>query len=286
MQAFVVRHYPVFLLLGVLVAQFLLLSLQITRNHNVRLIKVWAVAVFSPFQRSVTGLTEATALAWRTCRGLWRAQQENRALSVQLVAARSEIRQLSEQATETQRLRELLEFKNHVIPPSVAVEVIAASPAMAPNAVVIDKGTDSGLTTDLAVVTPEGVVGKTLNVFRHAAQVLLITDPSSGVGSFLERSRTQGVVKGAGNNLCNLEYVMNEEQVSPGDTILTSGLDQIYPKGLPVGVVIKVGDGNIYKSITVKPAAPLGRLETVLVVTKPSPPDQEARSIPAPDTRR
>ena len=120
------------------------------------------------------------------------------------------------------------------------------------------------------MITPAGVVGKIISVYHHDSQVLLITDPSSGVGAMLERSRTQGVLKGASNNLCQLDYVMNEELVSPGDAVVTSGLDQIYPKGLPAGTVLKVGDGNIYRSIVVRPAAELNSLETVLVVLKGS----------------
>lgn len=279
MQAFVARHRPFFILVGLLVAQLLLLSFQITRNHDVRLIKIWAVATFGPFERSLTGMADATTRAWRTYRGLWRAQQQNRELNVQLVAAHARIQQLAQEASETERLRALLDFKNRIPFQTGAAEVIAAAPGMSSNALLIDKGSDSGLTADLAVITPAGIVGKIIAVFPHAAQVLLITDPSSGVGSVLERSRVQGVLKGASSNLCQLEYVMNEESVSPGEAVLTSGLDQIYPKGLPVGTVLKVGEGNIYKTIAVRPAVALDRLETVLVVLKPSSTEQQATSL-------
>jgi rod shape-determining protein MreC len=153
----------------------------------------------------------------------------------------------------------------------VAAEIIAFTPGASSNAILIDKGADYGLIPDLAVITPTGVVGKIISVYHHDSQVLLITDPSSGVGAMLERSRTQGVLKGVGNNLCQLDYVMNEQSVLPGDAVVTSGLDQIYPEGLPVGTVLKVRDGNIYyKRIVVRPAAVLDSLETVLVVLKGS----------------
>ena len=159
----------------------------------------------------------------------------------------------------------------------MGAEIIAFSPGASSNAILIDKGTDYGLIPDLAVITPAGAVGKIVSVFHNSSQVMLLTDPSSGVGTMLERSRTQGVLKGAGNNLCQLDYVMNEELVSPGDAVVTSGLDQIYPKGLPVGTVLKVGDGNIYKTIVVRPAAKLDSLETVLVVLKGSTEQEMAR---------
>ncbi len=280
MQVFVARHRPLFILLGVLVAQLLLLSLQITRNHNVRLIQVWTVAVFDPLERSLEGAVRATTVSWNTYRNLWRSHQENQELKIQLVAARSEVQQLSEQAAEAQRLRGLLDFKNRLPHSTLAAEVIATSPGETSNAVFIDKGADAGLSTDLAVVTPAGVIGKIIAVFPHSAQVLLITDPSSGVGGLLERTRLQGVLKGAGQNLCQLHYIMNEEAVAVGDSVLTSGLDQIYPKGLPVGTVVRTDEGNIYKNIAVRPAASLNRLETVLVILKPSSREQQALSLP------
>ena len=270
MQAFVASHRPFLVLTALLLAQLLLLSFQITRKHNVRLIKIWALDVFDPFERSLKGITDATTWAWRTYGGLWRAQQENRDLRRELAVTRSQLQQVAEHAEESDRLRGLLDFKAHAPFQTLAAEIIALSPGASWNAILIDKGTDYGLIPDLAVITPAGVVGKIISVYHHDSQVLLITDPSSGVGAMLERSRTQGVLKGASNNLCQLDYVMNEELVSSGDAVVTSGLDQIYPKGLPVGTVLKAGDGNIYKSIVVRPAAELDSLETVLVVLKGS----------------
>lgn len=274
-QAFVARHREFFVLVGVLVAQFLLLSFQITRNHNIRLIRVLAVTVFDPFERSLRGIANATTHGLRTYRQLVAAQQENQQLNAQLAAARSQIQQLSEQATEAPRLRKLLDLKDHLPLSTVAAEVIALSPGGSSNAVFIDKGADARLATDLAVITPDGVVGKTVAVFRHTSQVLLITDPASGIGAMLEHSHTQGILKGGDGNFCKLHYIMNEETVLVGETVVTSGLDQICPKGLPLGTVVQAGPGNIYKNITVKPATPLSRLENVLVVLKPVSTEQQ-----------
>ena len=279
MQAFIARHRPVFILAAVLLAQLLLLSLQITRNGDVRLIRVWAVDAIDPFQRSLRGITDISLGAWRTYRSLLRAQQENQELHTQLVSAQSQIQQLSEQGAESLRLRALLEFKNQLPFQTVAAEVIASSPGENSNAIFIGKGADEGLTSDLAVITPEGVVGKTIAVFSHSSQVLLLTDPSSGVGVMLEKTRVQGVLKGDSQNLCLVRYIMNEEPVSFGEAVLTSGLDQIYPKGLRVGSVVETSAGNIYKNVEVRPAADLSRLETVLVVLKPNSAQQQALNV-------
>lgn len=280
MQAFVARHVPFFVLIAVLVAQFLLLSFQITRNHNVRLIEFWAVSVFDPFERSVLGLTDAAYGAVDHFQSLWSAQQQNKQLQIELAAAHAEIQQLSEQASENARLRTLLNFKKQVPYEIVAAEVIAASPGMNSSAVFIDKGSDAGLTADLPVITPEGVVGKTIAVFSHTSQVLLVTDPASGVGSMLDGSRIQGVLKGGERNLCTLDFIMNEENISPGTQVFTSGLDRIYPRGLLLGRVVSVGNGNIYKRIDVRPSAALDHLEDVLVILKSSVTEQ-AEGLPA-----
>ncbi len=280
-QAFVGRHRAFFILLGVLVAQLLLLSAQITRDQKVRLIQVWTVAVFDPFARALRGMSDATTAAWKSYRELWQAQQQNQELQIQLVAARAQVQQLSEEAAEGHRLRELLEFRNRLPFQTVAAEVIATSPGEASRAIFIDKGTDAGLTPDLAVITPAGVVGKILTVFPHTAQVLMITDSSSGAACTLERSRVQGILKGGKLNQCQVHYVMNESPVALGELVLTSGLDQIYPKGLPLGTVAQTADGNIYKNITVKPTAALDRLEGILVVLKPPSGELQALNVPA-----
>ena len=279
MQAFIARHRPVFVLAAVLLAQLLLLSLQITRNRDVRLIRVWAVGAIDPFQRSLRGIADISVGAWRTYRHLLRAQQENQELRTQLASAQFQLQQLSEQAAESGRLRVILDFKNQLPFQTVAAEVIGSSPGENSNAIFIGKGVDAGLTSDLAVITPEGVIGKTIAVFSHSSQVLLLTDPSSGVGVTLEKTRVEGVLKGDRQSLCLIRYIMNEEPVPSGEAVLTSGLDQIYPKGLRVGSVVGTSVGNIYKNVEVKPAADLSRLETVLVVLKPSSTQQQALNV-------
>ena len=276
MQAFFSRHRAFFILLAVMVAQLLLLSVQVTRNQNVRLIQVWVVELFEPFERSIHWTVNKTTGSWKKISGLWGAQKENQNLRIELDAARAHALELSEKAGEADRLKALLDFKNQLPFQTVAAEVIASSPGERSNAIYIGKGADSGLSTDLAVITPVGIVGKIIAVFPHSAQILLITDPSSGVGCVLEKSRVQGVLKGSGQNPPHLHYVMNDREVSVGELVLTSGLDQIYPKGLPVGTITHMSPGNIYKDLDVKPAAELDRLESILVITKPDPASPQA----------
>src|SRR4029077_12757997 len=135
--------------------------------------------------------------------------------------------------------------------------------------VYIDKGENAGIKRDMAVMTSDGVVGKVLVVFPSVSQVLLISDQSSGVGAILEKTRLQGVLRGTANGEVVLERVMSDEQVPVGETVLTSGGDQIFPKGLSVGTVATVGKGkDLFLNIKIKPAANLSKLEEVLVLVE------------------
>ena len=264
----VARHTSFFVLLGVLLGQLLLLSIQVTRNQNVRLINVWAAEIFGPFERGFHGAVDGTAEAWASVHDLWAFRESNQHLGSELVLARARIQELSEKASEVDRLKALLQFKEQSPYKSVAAEVIAASPQDGSTTIVIDRGQDAGLEADMPVITPEGVVGKIASAYAHTAQILLITDPTCGVGCLLEKSRTQGILKGSGRDLCELHYVMDDQKVLAGEAIITSGMDQVYPKGLLVGHVVQSEEGNIYRRITVKPAAALNRLENVLVLFK------------------
>ncbi len=179
-------------------------------------------------------------------------------------------------AAEVDRLKALLQFKTQSPYQTVAAEVIAARPEDGSSTVTIDRGQDAGIQADMPVITPEGVVGKIAAVYAHTAQVLLITDPTCGVGCMLEKNGIQGILKGGGQGRCELHYVMDDQSVSPGEAVITSGLDQVYPKGLLVGYVVRSEEGNIYRRISVKPAAFLSRLEYVLVLFKSAPQQQEA----------
>ena len=149
---------------------------------------------------------------------------------------------LSEDAAQARRLQTLLAFKEQFISRTVAAQVIGSSGSDLSRIVYIDKGESAGIKRDMAVMTADGIVGKVLLVYPSVSQVLLISDQSSGVGALLEKTRLQGVLRGTANGEVVLERVMSDEQVPVGETVLTSGGDQIFPKGLPVGTVTKVGN--------------------------------------------
>jgi rod shape-determining protein MreC len=177
--------------------------------------------------------------------------------------------QLESRAAEADRLAHLLGFRDeHAEVQMVAARVIGASPDPSSHIALIDRGSRDGVKRDMGVMTPEGVVGKIFAVYPDTSQVLLLTDKESGVGALMEASRVQGPVRGTGEPLLALEYISNEVKVEPGDKILTSGQDRIFPKDLPVGTVVQVQPDrhSPFHKISVKPAARLDGLEEVLVL--------------------
>jgi rod shape-determining protein MreC len=211
----------------------------------------------------------STASLWHNYFYLRGVRAENRQLKEQIEHMRLEQVRLAEDAAQARRLQTLLAFKEQFISRTVAAQVIGSSGSDHSRIIYIDKGENAGIQRDMAVMTADGIVGKVLLAYPSVAQVLLINDESSGVGALLEKTRLQGVLRGTANGEVMLERVMSDEQVPVGETVLTSGGDQIFPKGLPIGTVTKVGSGkDLFLNIKIKSAADLSQLEEVLVLVE------------------
>jgi rod shape-determining protein MreC len=272
MESVLGRYRNLVILVGVLFLQMLGLAVQVKRSNDTehtRLIRVWAVDVITPFERVLIWAQNGTGNLWHSYLYLRGVRAENRQLKDQIEQLRLEQVRLNEDAVQAHRLQAVLAFKEQYISRTVAAQVIGSSGSDSSRLLYIDKGEDQGLKRDMAVITADGIVGKVLQVFPSVSQVLLINDQSSGVGTILEKSRLQGFLKGTATGEVVLEGVMSDEQVTTGERVLTSGGDQIFPKGLPVGTVTNVGTGkDLFLNIQIKPAVNLGKLEEVLVVVE------------------
>jgi rod shape-determining protein MreC len=273
MESVLGRYRNLIILVGVLFLQVLGLAVQVKRGghdeENTRLIRIWVVDAVSPFERGLIWIQSSSTNLWHNYFYLRGVRSENRELKQEIEQMRIEQVRLKEDASQAHRLQNLLAFKEQYIAKTVAAQVIGSSGSDLSRVIYIDKGEDAGLKRDMAVITADGIVGKIMLVYPSVAQVLLINDQTSGVGVILEKSRLQGVLRGTANGEVVLERVMSDEQVPVGETVLTSGGDQIFPKGLPVGIVTKVGNGkDLFLNIRVRPAADLSRLEEVLVIVE------------------
>lgn len=285
MENLITRYRNVTVLVAVLFAQILGLAVQVKRrgeHESTRLIRIWAVDAVTPLEKAIVWCQAGGANLWHSYFYLRGVRQENRELKAQIEQLRLQQVRLSEDAEQARRIQALLGFKEQFISQTVAAQVIGSSGSEQSRSIYIDQGSRNGIKTDMAVITAEGVVGKVLRVFGSTSQVLLINDQTSGVGAILEKSRLQGVLRGTASGEVVLEKVMSDEPVQPGEKVLTSGGDQIFPKGLPVGTVTKVSPGaQLFLNIRVKPTADLGRLEEVLVITQ-----QEEREPEVTETGR
>jgi rod shape-determining protein MreC len=272
MESVLGRYRNLTILVGVLFLQVLGLAVQVKRSadaEHTRLIRIWAVDAVTPLERVLVWAQNRSGNLWHNYFFLRGVRAENRQLKEQIEQMRLEQVRLSEDAAQARRLQSLLAFKEQTIAKTVPAQVIGSSGSDLSQSIYIDKGSNDGIAQDMAVITVGGIVGKVLRVYPTTSLVLMINDQSSGVGALLEKSRLQGVLRGSPNGELILDRVMSDEQVSPGDVLLSSGGDQIFPKGLPVGTVTKVSPGKeLFLSIKVKPAADLSRLEEVLVVTE------------------
>jgi len=285
MENLISRYRNFNVLAAVIVIQIVGLAVQVKRSSedtSSRLIRVWAVGAVTPLEKAIVRVQNSIGGVWHNYFYLRGVRQQNRDLQQQIQDLKLEQVRLKQDAQQARRLQALLGFKEQYIAQTVAAQVIGASGSEQSRIVYIDKGADSGIRRDMPVITADGVVGKVLSVWDATAQVLLLSDQTSGVGAILEQSRLQGVLKGKASGEIVLDKVMIDEEVKPGDRVLTSGGDQIFPKGLVVGTVAKVSKGADFLQITVKPAAALNHLEEVLVITKK---EERQATTPEPNLR-
>jgi len=260
------RHRSLALLGVFLAAQVFLLAVQI-RNPRGHLLRAWSISLISPLGRAGSwGVTHVRG-AWSQYFALRGAQRQNEELRREVGDLRLRVQQLEVRAADADRLAALLQFRDaHKETPMLAARVIGAGVDPASQIIYIDRGSRDGVRRSMGIITTDGVVGKAVEVFRDASQVLLITDKESGIGAMLADSRVQSPAGGTGEPLLVLKYLDNDIKVQVGARVVTSGMDRIFPPEIPVGTVAEVKPGNPFQQIRVKPAAHLDRLEGVFVL--------------------
>src|SRR3989441_12449073 len=276
------RHKSLVLLAGVIVLQVILLAMQIKRDSQGRLLRVWTVGAVSPFERAGSYGFGWFRDTWRHYFALRNTTKENERLREENDALKLQVAQLQGKAAEADRLAVLLSFrKSHADVPMIGARVIGASAGAASQTIQLDRGERDGIRRNMGVITPDGVIGKVVESYSNTSQVLLLTDKESGVGATLADSRIQSPVGGTGEPLLVMKYVPNDDNVNNGERVVTSGMDRIFPRDLPVGTIVEIKPGNTFKQIRVRPAANLERLEEVIVLLTLHPLEFKQESEPA-----
>jgi rod shape-determining protein MreC len=286
MESFFSRYRNFLVLLVVLLAQIIGLATQVHRTDSgrnsldpqdvagVRLIRLWANAVVTPPERFFHASKLGLVYYWQNYVNLGHVRDQNRSLQKDLDRMRLEQAELLEDAKQGQRLQALMGFQEKYIYKTVAAQNIGSSGSDQSRVFYIDKGAADGLARDMAVITPDGIVGKVRDVFPHTAQVLAINDQTSGAGVILETTRIRGILRGNAAGQPQVVGIQPDQRIRPGEKVFTAGGDQIFPRGLPVGVVQSVvvdPERDPLIDVIVKPAAHLNRLDEVLVIVSTEP---------------
>ncbi len=279
MESFFSRYKNPLVLLLVLLVQFVLLAVQVrprlpgaaaADQTGVNALRVGVTSVVAPPEKVLHTSGLSIRGIWTKYLDLVDVKQQNEALQAENQRLQMEQAALAEDARQGERLQELLAFKQHYIDNTVPAQVVGSGGSDHGRVLYIDKGSDDGIAAEMPVITPDGIVGRIREVMPHTSQVLEISDPTSAAGVLLEETRTRGILRGDNVGHPEIVNMMPDDRIHPGQLVLTSGGDQIFPRGLPVGVVSKIvpdTDNQPLVDVVLKPSANLSRLEEVLVVT-------------------
>jgi len=260
------RHRNLTVLVLVLVVQLLLLGYQVRDPENTRLVRVWAVTAITPAAKVLETTRRGVSSLLEDYVFLAGVRQENRRLQDELDELKIEAHYLRSELATAERASALSAFRALSPSRTVAARIVGASPAADSRVVYIDRGTNSGVAAGMAVITPDGIVGKIRAAYPTASQAVLITDPGFAAGVVSQNNQVQGTLKGRGDSLCFVDHVQNEETIEAGEWFYTSGDDRVFPRGLPVGQIQSVNPGQELQQILVEPIGLRGGLEEVLVV--------------------
>jgi rod shape-determining protein MreC len=278
MESFLSRYRNPLVLLAVLLVQVIGLAVQVRRPSSeaghargVRLIQYWALMAVTPPERLVHWVGHEADDLWSGYVDLVGTKRKNRELQTEIDRLRLEQANLAEQARQTQRLEALLHFQEDYIYKTVAAQVIGASESVQSHVLILNKGSADGLKRDDAVVTPDGIVGRLQEVFPHTSLLLEISDATSGAGVLLQQVRLQGILRGNAYGQPEIVDMLPDKRVQPGQMVVTSGGDQIFPRGIAVGTVERVEPDPEHPplvNVLIHPAVNLATVEDVLVITQ------------------
>jgi rod shape-determining protein MreC len=282
MDSFFTRFKNPLVLIAIVLMQVIALAMQVQRltpaaemggvsdGPRVTLLRRWNVVGITSVERAFHRMGLRVRGVWDGYVDLRGTRARNAALKEDVARLREEQASFAEDAAQGRRLEALLAFKEKYVTSTVAAQVIGTSGSERSHVVYVDKGSEDGLKAEQPVVTPDGVVGKVRDVFPHSAQVLLISDTTSGAGVILESTRIRGILRGTDTGQVEIRNLTADARIKAGEKVVTSGGDMVFPRGLPVGVIESIAPDPVhqpYSMIRIKPAANLSQLEEVLVVT-------------------
>src|SRR5436190_14000618 len=266
MDSLLNRYRNVTILVLTIMAQLVLLAYQVKTGNDVRLIRVWAVTAVTPLARALESVRSGTTGFVGSYLMLRDTTAQNKQIREELGRLKMENQYLRTELSTADRAQALSVFQTHSQSRTLAARVIGTGAGAASKVVFVDRGSVSGVEKGMAVVTPDGIVGKVIAAYPTASQVALINDPSFAAGVISQKNRVHGILKGQGYALVQIDRVQTEEKVDPGEWFYTSGDDRVFPKGMPAGRVRSVKAGSPFQEIQLEPSGLQNGVEEVLII--------------------
>lgn len=273
----VIPRRPTLLFIVVLVLLILLMSVNSQTRYvgeTRTLFERGVMTIFSPVPKFVNWVGTAAQDIHTGYLDMRRAVNENIGLRRQVGSLTTEILKLRQSEGDLKRLRGLLSYAEKFDLQTSMAQTIMLDTAGRFKSIIIDQGSSDGVMVNDVVANANGLVGRVVLTTNDLAKVQLVTDSNCSVGSLVERTRRQGVVRGNGGNVVQMFDIPALSDVQPGDRILTAGIDGVYPRGITIGTVSRAEPGqSLFKTVWVKPAADFGTIEEVIVLhTRKIPP--------------
>ncbi len=266
MEFLFLRYRNITLLLLVVFAQVVLLAYQVKNQSDVRIIRVWAVTAVTPIAQVVEDTRAAVATFFGNYVSLKDVREESHKMRTEIDALKLENLQLRTDLTMADRVKALSQFEARTPSKMVAARIIGTSSGSTNRVAFVDRGSTGGIEKGMAVVTPDGIVGKVMESYPTASQVLMVDDPGFAAGVISQKNHVRGILMGLGHGKCKIEYVPNEEHLEVGEVFYTTGDDRVFPKGMPAGKVTSILPGVTDKQIAADPVGLQAGPEEVLVV--------------------
>lgn len=264
------RHFKTYLLFGSLFTLILILVVSTVGRQQFGSSHKFVLEITGPINRGVTEVIIAGRTLWQDYKALWKVREENKRLQDQLREARAINNQYREAVATNTRLQKLLEFKETLSPPTLTAQIVGRDPSAWFKTVIIDRGSSDDIQKGMPVVTIEGVVGQILDTSPNYAKVLLAIDPNSAIDVLTQRTRVRGILKGTGDNVYQLQYVLKNSDVQKDDRVVTSEMGGVFPKGVLVGTITKVikDRRGMFQQIEIEPSVDFSKLEDLLIIMK------------------
>jgi len=280
----VIPRRPTLLFIVVLCLLFVLMSLSSKTQYigeTRTMFERTVMTIFSPVPKTVNWLGQTASDMYHGYLDMRRAVNENVALKGKVGELTTDNLRLKQSQGDVSRLRQLLGYADEFTMKTTMATAIMLDTSGRFKSIIIDRGSKAGVEVNDTVVNANGLIGRVVLTTKDLAKVQLVTDNNASVGGLVERTRRQGVLRGDGGGGAQMYDVPSLADVQPGDTVLTAGIDGIYPKGIPVGTIVKAEKGqDLFKQIALRPAVDFGAVEEVIVIHTRKIPNEVVRYTP------